>query len=160
LAHEAAVEEHAACGCPGSAMRTLEPCQCGETEEEAHVASSLGHWPVQLTLVPPSAPFLKGSDLLLTAHCVPVAYPNFHQDFLKGRSVVIACPKLDDFEAHLKKLTEVFRVARPKRVTVVHMEVPCCSGLVHLATQAAKLSGVDIPLMEVTIGVQGEIQED
>jgi len=118
----------------------------------------LAQWPVQLTLVPPIAPFLQGTDLLLTADCVPFAYAGFHQEFLKDHSLLVACPKLDDFQAHLKKLTEIIRHSSVKSITVVHMEVPCCSGLVHMAKQAIALSGRDIPLKEVTIGVRDNIK--
>jgi hypothetical protein len=116
----------------------------------------LGHWPVQLTLVPPGAPFLQGADLVLAADCVPFAYAGFHHDFLKGHALLVACPKLDDFQAHLSKLTDILRRSDVKSLTVVHMEVPCCSGLVYMAQQAIRLSGKDIPLKEVTIGIKGD----
>jgi hypothetical protein len=116
----------------------------------------LSHWPVQLTLVSPTAPFLRGSDMVLAADCVPFVYANFHRDFLKDHTLLVACPKLDDFQAHLKKLTEVLSHSSPKSLTVLHMEVPCCSGLMFMARQAIKASGKDIPLNEVTIGIKGE----
>jgi Pyruvate/2-oxoacid:ferredoxin oxidoreductase delta subunit len=119
--------------------------------------SDLAHWPVQLTLVPPHAPFLKGSEILLAADCAPFAYPDFHRDFLKGKSLLIACPKLDDYEAHLYKLTQIFRQAQPRSVTVLRMEVPCCGGLTQLARQAAKAAGVAIPITETTLGVRGQV---
>jgi Fe-S-cluster-containing hydrogenase component 2 len=119
--------------------------------------SALGHWPVQLTLVPPHAPFLHHSDILLAADCVPFAYPDFHRDFLKGKSLLIACPKLDDYETHLYKLTQIFRQAQPKSVTVLRMEVPCCGGLTHLAEQAARAAGAGLPINEITIGLRGQV---
>jgi Pyruvate/2-oxoacid:ferredoxin oxidoreductase delta subunit len=119
--------------------------------------SALSHWPVQLTLVPPHAPFLKQSDIVLAADCVPFAYPDFHRDFLKGKSLLIACPKLDDYEAHLNKLAQIFQQAQPRSVTVLRMEVPCCGGLTHLAEQAARAACVDLPIREVTIGVRGKV---
>ncbi len=119
--------------------------------------SLLGNWPVQLTLVPPDAPFFQDADLVITADCVPFAYPGFHQDFLKDHSLIVACPKLDDFQAHLAKLTEILKQSSVKSLKVVHMEVPCCSGLVHMARQAVQLSGKNIPLEEVTVGIRGEI---
>jgi len=112
---------------------------------------------VQLTLVPPKAPFLQGADLVLAAHCVPFAYAGFHQDFLRDHSLLIACPKLDDYQAHLTKLTDILSQSDVKSLTVVHMEVPCCSGLVQMARQAICTSGKEIPLGEVTIGVRGEV---
>ena len=82
----------------------------------------------------------------------------FHQDFIRHHALLVACPKLDDFQAHLAKLTEILRRSSPKSLTVVHMEVPCCSGLTHMARQAIRLSGKDIPLRDVTIGIKGDIK--
>jgi len=121
--------------------------------------SLLGHWPVQLGLVNPLAPFLRGSDLLIAADCAPVAYRRFHEDFLEGRTVVIACPKLDDAGAHQDKLTDLFMAAKPRSVTVVHMEVPCCFGLVSLVSRAAEAAGLEAPVQEVVISVDGRRAE-
>jgi Pyruvate/2-oxoacid:ferredoxin oxidoreductase delta subunit len=128
-----------------------------ETPTEKTRLSMLANWPVQLTLVPPHAPFLKGSDLLLAADCVPFVYPDFHRAFLTGKALLIACPKLDDYEAHLHKLTQIFKQARPRSVTVLRMEVPCCGGLTHLVSQAARDAGIEISVKEVTIGVRGDV---
>ena len=147
-----------AAGCPSARVTNLAaPAAVSETAPAVHQASTLRHWPVQLTLVPPSAPFLQGTDLVLAADCVPFAYAGFHQDFLKDHSLLIACPKLDDAQAHLQKLTDVLKQASVKSLTVVHMEVPCCFGIIHMARQAIQASGKDIPLKEVTIGVRGEV---
>lgn len=148
-----------ACGCPSTAVHRFEAPGRAERSavETAPQESTLGHWPVQLTLVPPSAPFFQGADLLLTAHCVPFAYAGFHQDFLRDHALLIACPKLDDFSAHLSKLTEILRQSDVKSLTVVHMEVPCCSGLVQMARMAIEDSGKEIPFKEVTVGVRGDI---
>ena len=172
--HEA--EDELPCGCPGSTVAQFDrqeeqlPCGCpgstvaqfGEQAEavaatKEKLPSTLGHWPVQLTLVPPKAPFLQGTDLVLAAHCVPFAYAGFHQDFLRDHSLLIACPKLDDYQAHLTKLTDILSQSEVESLTVVHMEVPCCSGLVQMAWQAIQASGKEIPLGEVTIGVRGEV---
>jgi len=118
----------------------------------------LGHWPVQLTLVPPTAPFLQGADLVLAADCVPFAYAGFHHDFIKDHAVLVACPKLDDFQAHLKKLTDILSQSSVKSLTIVHMEVPCCSGLTFMVKQAMQLAGKDIPLKEVTVGIRGDLK--
>lgn len=149
------------CGCPGSSVREIHRPAGGQRAPAAGGPreSQLSHWPVQLALVPPHAPFLRGADVVLAAHCAPFAYADFHQDFLSDHSLVIACPKLDDADAHLEKLTNIFSVAEPRSVTIVHMEVPCCSGLVYLAQQALKASGKNIPLREVTIGVRGDIKD-
>ena len=95
---------------------------------------------------------------MLAADCVPFAYAGFHHDFLRGHALLVACPKLDDFQAHLTKLAEILRRSDVKSLTVVHMEVPCCSGLVHMAKQAIHLSSKEIPLKEVIIGIKGDIE--
>jgi len=148
------------CGCPSATVTQFEKREVtGEAPiEGTSQLSRLSHWPVQLTLVPPTAPFLQGADLVLAADCVPFAYARFHHDFIKGHALLVACPKLDDFQAHLKKLTEILGNSSVKSLTVVHMEVPCCSGLVHMAIQAMKLAGKDIPLKEVTIGIKGDLK--
>jgi Fe-S-cluster-containing hydrogenase component 2 len=147
-----------ACSCPGSAVRQLEKkADSDYVNNPVRQESELTNWPVQLTLVPPNAPFIKNSDVVLIADCVPVAYPNLHSDFVKGHTVLVACPKLDDFEAHLAKLTSILEHTRIKSLTVVHMEVPCCAGLTYMARKAIAASGQDIPLKEVTIGVKGSI---
>jgi len=149
--------EELPCGCSSATVTQFERRQTtGVASMEAtNQQSMLGHWPVQLTLVPPTAPFLQGADLVLTADCVPFAYASFHRDFLKDHSLLVACPKLDDFQAHLKKLTDILRHSLVKSLTVVHMEVPCCSGLVHMAKQAIQLSSKDIPFKEVTVSIKG-----
>ena len=150
------IHDELPCGCSSATVTQFErPAGKGEVDTTAQ-PSMLGHWPVQLTLVPSSAPFLKGADLVLAADCVPFAYAGFHQDFLKDSALVVACPKLDDFEAHLNKLTEIVRQSEPKSITVVRMEVPCCSGLTHMARQALLASGKDIPLKEIIIGIKGD----
>ena len=160
LKQQEVAREESPCGCPSAAMATFARQAESMTTPEATspMPSALSHWTVQLTLVPPSAPFLKGSDLMLTADCVPFAYAGFHQRFLKGHSLLVACPKLDDFESHLAKLTEVLRCSEIKSLTVLRMEVPCCSGLTMMAGQALKLSGRDIPLREEVISIRGEIE--
>jgi ferredoxin len=140
--------------CAGTAVRDLGP----QTETSADRESRLTHWPVQLALVPPGAKFLENADVVLIADCVPFAYPDLHRDFLKDHSVLVACPKLDDAEAHLEKLTAIVQKSNIKSLTVVHMEVPCCSGLAYLARTAIARSGKFIPLKEVTIGIHGNIQ--
>ena len=157
---ESEADKELPCGCPSATITQFKAPDRIEIPppESAGVAakSMLTHWPVQLTLVPPSAPFLQGADLVLAAHCVSFAYAGFHQDFIKDHALLIACPKLDNFEAHQSKLTEILRQANLKSLTVVHMEVPCCSGLVHMAKQAILASGNVIPFNEVTIGVRGD----
>jgi len=152
-------EEGLPCGCPSATVAQFERCavcEAGAADVE-RPRSLLGHWPVQLTLVPPKAPFLQEADVVLAADCAPFAYAGFHQEFLSGRALLVACPKLDDWQAHLDKLTEVLRQSDIKSITVVRMEVPCCSGLTTMARRAIAASGKNIPLREVTVGVRGEL---
>jgi len=150
--------EELPCGCPSATATQFERQEAtGISPKEAtDQQSMLSHWPVQLTLVPPTAPFLQGADLVLAADCVPFAYAGFHRDFLRNHSLLVACPKLDDFQAHLEKLTDILRHSSVKSLTVVHMEVPCCAGLTYMVKQAMQLAGKDIPLKEVTIGIKGD----
>ena len=120
--------------------------------------SQLAQWPVQLHLVPTSAPYFQDADLLIAADCVPFAYADFHKDYLAGKAVVIGCPKLDDNQFYLQKLTELFRNSSIKSITVMRMEVPCCGGIVMAARQALAASGKDIPFREVTVSITGEIR--
>jgi len=148
------------CGCPSTTVAQFEshPATATVEKETANQPSVLGQWPVQLTLVPPEAPFLQQADLMLVADCVPFACSEFHRDLLKDHALLVACPKLDDFQMHLQKLTEILRHSQVKSLTVVHMEVPCCSGLTHMARQAICLSGREIPLREIIIGIRGDIK--
>lgn len=148
------------CGCSSATVTQFDRQEATEIapEEAIPQESMLSHWPVQLTLVPPGAPFLQGADLMLAADCVPFAYAGFHHDLLKDHALLIACPKLDDAQAHLQKLTEILREAQVNSLTVVHMEVPCCFGLVQMARQALLASGKDIHFKEVTVGVRGGLK--
>ncbi|MFC2036036.1 ATP-binding protein [Chloroflexota bacterium] len=154
------ITEELSCDCPSAMVTQFKNQEAigvdlGESTEQQ---STLSQWPVQLTLVPPTAPFLQGTDLVLAADCVPFAYADFHRNFLRNHSLLVACPKLDDFQAHLKKLIDILSYSQVESLTVVHMEVPCCFGLVQMAEQAVQLSGKDIPFKEVTIGVKGDLK--
>ena len=120
--------------------------------------SQLAQWPVQLHLVSTTAPYFQGADLLITADCVPVAYAGYHEDFLKGKALVVGCPKLDDNQFYQQKLTELFTKSDVKSITVLKMEVPCCGGIAMAARQALSASGKQIPYTEVTIGIHGDIK--
>jgi len=124
--------------------------------EEAPPTSELTNWPIQLTLVPPDAPYFANAHLLLAADCAAFTYADFHREFLKDKTLLIGCPKLDDAEFYRDKLTQVLRCSSIKALTVVHMEVPCCYGLVQLAQEALAASGKDIPFEDITIGLNGE----
>lgn len=149
--------EPLACGCPGSLVQELAPApeQTGPAP-----ASALGHWPVQLHLVPPKAPFLKKACLLIAATCGGFALPNLHQTFLKDRALIIACPKLDQTGPYEDKLIEILKINNVKSITVLYMTVPCCFGLIHLVRQALEKSGQSIPLRLVKVDVDGQIVEE
>ena len=143
--------------CPSAQVmhfeRNITEKETVKTPEE--IESTLTQWPVQLTLLPTNAPFFENADLLITADCVPFAYANFHNDLLRGRKLVVGCPKLDDAEFYKKKLTEIFKRSNIKSVTVVNMEVPCCFGLYHLVKEALDSSEKAIPLRQETISMKG-----
>ncbi len=122
--------------------------------------SQLSHWPVQLKLVPVNAPYFQDADLLIAADCVPFAYPDFHRDFMKGKAVVVGCPKLDDVQYYKEKLTEIFKTNSIKSITLPYMEVPCCFGLVKATEDAIAASGKNIPLKKVKIGIRGDIKPE
>lgn len=159
LSHEQEEETEEAPCCPGSRMMDFrgEAAPCG-TPKAHRQASELRQWPVQLTLVPPNAPYFRDADLVVAADCVPFAHPNFHPEFLRGRALVIGCPKLDDVESYVKKLSDILRDNNIRSVHVVNMEVPCCFGLQHIVEEAIKKSGKVIPLRQSIITVRGEKQ--
>jgi hypothetical protein len=117
----------------------------------------LVNWPVQIRLMPPGAPFLKNADLLVTADCVPVAYPSFHKDFLQGRVVLLGCPKFDDADAYIQKFTQIFKTANIKSVTVVVMEVPCCQGLPTIVKEGMDAAGKQVPSEIIIVSAEGWI---
>jgi len=157
--HSAAAPEAPAYVCPGAAMREIKRRPAAGTEAACSAASELRHWPIQLKLVAPSAPFLKDADLLLAADCAPFAMADFHPKFLRGRSVIIGCPKLDDPAFYVEKLAEIFKRSGIKSVTVLHMEVPCCFGLKRIAEAALEASGNKIPMRDVTVSIEGKVIE-
>jgi hypothetical protein len=144
------------CGCPGSMARVIEREETPQAEITGRAPSELRQWPVQLHLVPPTAPYFQDAEILIAADCVAFAMGSFHQDLLKGKAVAIACPKLDDTGTFLEKLAAIFRVNAVKSITVAIMEVPCCRGLDVMVKQALVLSGKEIPLESMVIGINGE----
>jgi hypothetical protein len=145
-----------ACGCPGTNVRTLERPETANAAPTGRLNSELRQWPTQLHLVPPSAPYLQNADLLIAADCAPFAYAEFHRDFIKGRVLVNACPKLDDTSPYVEKLAAIIRQNQIRSVTVTIMEVPCCRGLALLAQEAIRQSGQNVPLEVAVIGINGE----
>jgi len=142
--------------CPGSMARSMKKTAPAEGTE-ADVPSQLARWPVQLNLVSPAAPYFKGADLLIVADCVPFAMGDFHNKLLRQKPIVIGCPKFDDVDFYIQKLSDIITQGGVASLTVVHMIVPCCSGLVYIAKQAIKQSGVDLVLEDITISLEGEI---
>ena len=140
-----------ATGCPSSQIRTSIPSGVPVG------VSNLSHWPVQIHLVQPHAPFLKNADLLVAADCTTVASANFHQDYLKGKAVMIGCPKFDDGEAYVQKFTDIFKAVEIKSITVLVMEVPCCSGLPTMIQRAMAAADKEIPLEIIVISTRGEV---
>ena len=145
-------------GCPGSKMmdfsKSRKPPKKGKRVSRGE--AQLRQWPVQIMLVPPHAPYLNGADLLIAADCVPFAYANFHEDLLKGKVLLVGCPKLDDTGFYQEKFTQVFKNNDIRSVTYAHMEVPCCFGMVSVIEQAIAASGKDIPFEKMTISIKGE----
>ena len=150
-----------ACGCPSAQIQSFDrPVTCEEANKpvsQTGGVSALSHWPVQIKLVPPTAPFLKGADLLVAADCVPFAYPDFHRDFMQGKVVMVGCPKFDDAETYIQKFTDVFKTAGVKSVTVVTMEVPCCQGLPVIVKTGMAAANVEAPMTHVVVGMRGGI---
>lgn len=157
LQHDAPAQPAPAAGggCPGSAMRRFQSGQGRLDPAESPAQSALGHWPVQLMLVPPHAPFLQNADLLVCADCVPFAVPDFHQRYLAGRAVLVGCPKLDDLELYRQKLTQIVAQARPASLTVLRMEVPCCAGIAQAVVAARDAAAPQLPVIVHTVGIQG-----
>jgi ferredoxin len=145
-------------GCPGSGERTFSG---NNNEVQISGKSELTHWPIQLHLANPSAGHFSGADLLLAADCVPFSIPDFHDRFLKGKKLVIACPKLDsNKEVYLEKLKVLIEETRINTLNVVIMEVPCCSGLLKLAELAAESSSRKVPIKYTVVGIKGNIIEE
>ncbi len=148
-------------GCPGAAARALLARESAVPPDSAdglpEIASRLGNWPVQLMLLPVRAPFYQGADVLVAADCVPFAYADFHRRFLTGKAVAVGCPKLDDVSVYREKLVRIFSENDIRSVHVVFMEVPCCSGLVHLVREALAACGKAIPASATRISLRGEI---
>jgi len=143
--------------CPGMAAQQLTRNEPSEQSDAAEIPSHLGQWPVQLKLVSPTAPYFADADLLLAADCVPFAMGDFHRRFLKGRSIAVGCPKLDDVRFYVEKFAQILQANDLHSLTVVHMEVPCCSGLTHVAREAITLSGKPLSFQDVTISLRGSV---
>ena len=146
--------------CPGSAARSLSRADTMDRERAARTESELRQWPVQLKLLNPRASYFEGADLLISGDCVPFAYADFHRDFLRDRIAIAFCPKLDtDIDGYVAKLAEVFSQHAVRSITVLHMEVPCCSGVRYVVDRALERSGKEVPVNEYTVTLQGRAEE-
>jgi hypothetical protein len=145
-------------GCPGSRMFDFRTKETPDQTPTVEVKSQLRQWPIQLHLISPQAPYYQGADVLLTADCVAYALGNFHADYLKGKSIAIACPKLDEGQdVYVEKIKSWLEDAKINTLTVLIMQVPCCMGLLNLAKQAAESSTRKVPIKAVVVSLQGEI---
>jgi len=148
-------------GCPGSRSQSFDqPKASPLSDQPGPVASRLGNWPVQIMLVPPKAPYLDGADLLIAADCAPFAYGDFHRRFMEGKTLLVGCPKLDNTQVYVEKLSHMFKENNINSVSVVHMEVPCCTGLVQLVQEALRQSGASIPTTLYRVGIKGDFVEE
>ncbi len=145
-------------GCPGMKIMDFEAKNTPAPVPNAPVRSELTQWPIQLKLLNPQVPFFDNSDIVIAADGVPFAYAGFHQKFLKNKKLIIFCPKLDNaFEEYVNKLAAIFINNNIKSITIVHMEVPCCSGTVRIVEEALKQSGKNIMIKDYTISLTGEL---
>lgn len=150
--------EPLACGCPGTQVRNLQP-----ENKEIPVAirpSRLRNWPIQLMLVPVNAPFFNNSQLVIAADCTGFSQPDFQEQFLKDKVLLVGCPKLDDAEFYQEKLARIFSENKILSISCLHMEVPCCFGLVQIVKNALRASGKVIPFQEITIAIDGKIKKE
>ena len=155
-------------GCPGTAeinkakennKKNVEE-NTNESNANIELESELNQWPIQLKLVNPYADYFTGANVLIAADCTAYAYAAMHQDFIKDHITLIGCPKLDDINEYLEKVTEIFKENEIQSITVLRMEVPCCAGIVNMTSRAYEEAGVQIPYRQVTIGIEGNIIQD
>jgi len=148
-------------GCHSAQLQTWQatvPCQMANMPT-AQSGSALSHWPVQIRLIPPTAPFLENCDLLVAADCTAVAHAGFHTDFLAGRVVMMGCPKFDDQQLSIDRFTEIFRTRKLRSLTILIMEVPCCHAMLQIVRAAWNTVKPDVPIRHVVLSTQGTIKE-
>ncbi len=149
-------------GCPSAGLQTLQPitpCQAANTPTEQS-GSALSHWPVQIRLIPPTAPFLENCDLLIAADCTAIAYAGLQKDFIMGRVVMMGCPKFDDQQMYVERFTELFRTRQLSSVTILIMEVPCCSSMLQIVRKAYDDAAASVSVRQVVVSTQGAILDD
>jgi len=149
-------------GCPSARLQTFAPqtpCQMANKPSLAVTGgtSALSHWPVQIRLVPPTAPFLQNADLLVAADCTAVSAPNFQADFLTGKVVMMGCPKFDDAPSYVQRFAEIIATCNLHSLTILIMEVPCCSSMVGIIKQAMEQAGKTVPVEQITLSTRGEV---
>jgi NAD-dependent dihydropyrimidine dehydrogenase PreA subunit len=149
-------------GCPSARLQTFAPqtpCQSANKPTLAVTGgtSALSHWPVQIRLVPPSAPFLQNADLLVAADCTAVSAPNFQTDFLTGKVVMMGCPKFDDAQSYVQRFAEIIATCNLNSLTILIMEVPCCSSMVGIIKQAMEQAGKTVPVEQIILSTRGEV---
>lgn len=150
------------CGCPGTMMRDFRDHNQEENirneEKSIKNISELRQWPIQLHLLNPHAPYFSNSDLIISADCVPFSYADFHKDFLRGKTLIMFCPKLDiDQDIYLEKLTEIFKTQNIRSVTIARMEVPCCGGVINIVKEALNEAGKNYEIKDNVISLQGNV---
>lgn len=156
--HPAAVSESPlACGCPGTMAKEIKKDHRHEQSAPSSAPSELSQWPIQLHLVSPAAPYFNEIDLLIAADCTAFTLGSFHQDLLRGKKLVIACPKLDETDGYIEKLAELIKHNTIYSLTVAIMTVPCCSGMYHIVKEAVERSGKNIAIKKVVIDLNGKI---
>lgn len=153
------VDNQAVTGCPSAACQQFaagNKTNMNQTVQE----SALSHWPVQIKLVSPEAPFLKDADLLITADCAPVATAEYHSRFLPGKVALLGCPKFDEVQDYLDKFTDILSRGDISSITVLSMEVPCCSGLLGIVRKAREVAEVDIEIKNIVLSLQGQVKHE
>jgi len=148
-------------GCPSARLQVFTPQTTCQTANKPSLVtggtSALSHWPVQIRLVPPSAPFLQNADLLVAADCTAVSAPNFQADFLAGKVVMMGCPKFDDAKSYVQRFAEIIATCKLNSLTILIMEVPCCSSMVGIIKAAMEQSGKTVPVEQITLSTRGEV---
>lgn len=147
-----------AMGCPSARLQSLQPSLCEAANAPgSQTGSTLSHWPIQIRLIPPTAPFLENSDLLVVADCTAISYPDINRNFVKDRVVMMGCPKFDDAPMYVGRFTEMFKQRKINSVTIMIMEVPCCSAMLEIIKKARVDAGSSVPVRQVVISTQGKI---
>jgi ferredoxin len=152
---------HVPCGCPSSQAMSFDVSGIEESGSTGKVTTQLRQWPVQMHLISPMAPYYQGADVILAADCTAFSYGGFHPEFLKGKAIAIACPKLDQGqESYIEKIKGLIDDAKINTLTVVIMEVPCCGGLLRLAQEGAKKATRKVPIKYVVVGIKGDVLKE